>query len=163
MEVRGLWNLEILLFWLHFSRYYQESSLHFSLSIGDLHSHSVSFYWNPQWWISSFLFFCLQIHLFKICVALIWVCSCSESGCFGFTSCRERGNVSVLQPLKSGTFIKSGPVGIHPHTPFCLQKRFVSLCYLFANSYWQTLKCTLGHIYKRKVLVGHFVWHASIS
>lgn len=39
-----------------FSHYYQKSSLCFGLPFGDLHSPSLSFYWNPQLWISSFLF-----------------------------------------------------------------------------------------------------------
>lgn len=87
-----------------------------SSSVWDLHSHCVPFYWNPRLWISSLLFLCLQMHIFKVWCSWIWALSCSDSHCFGFTSCGERGNISVLQPLKS----ESAPVGITPS--FCLHR-----------------------------------------
>lgn len=67
--------------------------------VRDLHSCSIAFYWNSQLWISSFLFFCLQIHLFNTYESSI--CS-SSTRAFHFLQRKEQ--CLILQPLTSPDF-----------------------------------------------------------
>lgn len=79
------------------------------------------------------IFLFADAHLQGLC-SWIRALSCSGPRCFGFTSCGERGNVSVLQPLKS----ESAPIGITPPPSACTEVCFT--LYLFANNYWGTVK-----------------------
>lgn len=97
------------------------------------------FYWNSQLWISSFSFFCLQIHLFNIRESSVWVLI------------HRSLSLPAEKEAKFGspTFdIPRLSIGLTPHTtPFSLPQKFVSPCSLFANKLlanWNACGADLG-------------------
>lgn len=65
-----------------------------ALGVRDLHSCSMAFYWNSLLWISSLLFFCLQIHHFNI-----WESSICSSSTRAFHFLQRNKQCLVLQAL----------------------------------------------------------------
>lgn len=65
-----------------------------ALGVRDLHSCSMAFYWNSLLWISSLLFFCLQIHHFNI-----WESSICSSSTRAFHFLQRNKQCLALQAL----------------------------------------------------------------